>query len=344
MTIFEHVLGWRPDALTDSEPGEAVVYVLFDWPVDDPQPHVYVGIASRGFRRTRFKDHLRGAQNGDHSYRSNWLRTLDHEPAGYIIDYAPSRKAAGRLEKFWRWDLERRGFKVTNETAGGEGCTELSPDAKARMITGIREALNRPDVKARMREAWNRPGAKARRCAAIREVVIAYFANPANREKHSRATSLRFSDPIERAKTAAATREVLRLRPDLKRACVAALHSPASRAKSLASCRRPAVRQQMSDARRKRFAEDPDYKRRVLAALDRGRETYRRKRSADPNYGKASEATKARMSESQRKRFAEDPDYRARIEAALARGRATMSSQTKRARRETGLVGRTYRP
>jgi hypothetical protein len=93
----------------------------------------YVGITCR-LPRVRFLQHLSMARNGDHTYRSRWIRellALDLNPEMIIIEETTDRSR----ECYWIERYRTDGARLTNLTDGGDGTMgyRFTPEQRGRM-------------------------------------------------------------------------------------------------------------------------------------------------------------------------------------------------------------------
>jgi hypothetical protein len=129
------------------------------------------------------------------------------------------------------------------------------PEVKARRAEATREAMARPEVKARYAEAMARPEVKARRAEAM--------ARPEVKARHAEATREAMARPEVKARRAEAM-----ARPEVKarhaEATREAMARPEAKARHAEALARPEVKAKMAAAARARWA-DPRFNR--LAAL-----------------------------------------------------------------------------
>lgn len=92
----------------------------------------YVGKAVRP------KERLRGHINHvEPTHKSRWIQSLTREgkePGLRILESLPAGSSWQERERFWIAEGKRLGWPLTNETSGGDGVQDLSPEAKAKML------------------------------------------------------------------------------------------------------------------------------------------------------------------------------------------------------------------
>lgn len=109
----------------------------------DPQNHFleYEACALRGYRRTLF-DWIR--ENSDR------VRVVVLEECDYDIRY--------EREKYWITKLFREGYRLVNETWGGVGYTDLTPEARYKILGDLTDpeydAERREKISKTMLDKW----------------------------------------------------------------------------------------------------------------------------------------------------------------------------------------------
>lgn len=186
-------------------------YALADPRIDDPIQRVrYIGRTVQGLH-ARFKGHRKSVRDGGRTHRDHWLRQLfSLELQPIIIDLGQGPEGHEQsLIQHWR-DL---GADLTNRTPGGNGCRGYKwndeqvanrrrtarevasrPGWKEKVIQATIEALNTPEMKAKISEGVRRhaaqPGVAEQRREMHREVlsrpdVKAKIYSPANQRKRA---------------------------------------------------------------------------------------------------------------------------------------------------------------
>src|SRR5579859_1651924 len=106
------------------------VYALIDPRTSELR---YVGITCQR-PNVRYGHHLSMARNGDHSYRSRWIREVladGEKPVIVLLEETADRSR----ECYWIEQYRSEGARLTNLTDGGEGTPgyRFTPEQRARM-------------------------------------------------------------------------------------------------------------------------------------------------------------------------------------------------------------------
>lgn len=105
-----------------------IIYALVDPRTSSAR---YVGMSTRGSARP--EEHLWMAQNGEHTHKASWIRSLDKLGLAYGIEVLEECETPEELperERYWIKKLRAEGADLTNHTDGGEGL--LNPDDSVR--------------------------------------------------------------------------------------------------------------------------------------------------------------------------------------------------------------------
>lgn len=103
------------------------IYALFDPLTEESR---YIGKSNRPSRR--FRQHL--TKKRKKSHRDNWIQSIlndGREPYYYVIDEVPMDEWE-YWEKYWIEQYLQWGFKLTNETNGGQGAIGYSHTDKTK--------------------------------------------------------------------------------------------------------------------------------------------------------------------------------------------------------------------
>jgi hypothetical protein len=270
-----------PALPTGRMPGWRSIYILYD-PRTGPDAGRYIGAAADPDKRLR--GHLRDARSGSTKPVYIWLAAMlaeGIEPKMDVLMWVPAKMA---------WFVEQReiraarmkGMTIYNaqRSRGGEGMprrlrgTRAAEQEPRQLLTAeersaiTREAMNRPEVKARhsaaTREAMNRPEVKARHSAAL--------ARPEVKVRHSAAMREVMARPEVKARNREAlarNREVM-ARPEMRARMREAFASPEARAR-LAETARACWADPEYRARHREAMARPEVKAKLVAALARRR-------------------------------------------------------------------------
>lgn len=232
----------------------------------------YVGKSARGTDRPM--EHF-PPPRVDVTYKAIWLRkllTLGLAPEIVVLEVCDSREALSSREQWWiAIGRAALGKRFTNATAGGDGCTDPTPELRAKMGAAISAVKNRPDVKARIsarsKEVSARPEVRAKKSVGMREAWL----RPGYAEWHNAALKAAFARPEVKDKHSASAKAA-HARPEVKerhRAALIAAATPEVRAKRGASIKealyRPEVNTKLRAAIRAGLSK-PEVKAKIAAA------------------------------------------------------------------------------
>lgn len=132
--------------------GQFLIYGLFDPRNDELR---YVGKSVSGL--TRPKAHLFPSQLRAHTHKNNWIKSLqvrDMKPEVVILEET-NRESLQELEKCAIQHYREMGFRLTNLTDGGEGCTgrKLSPEARAKISAAQKGRVRSEETRKKTSES-----------------------------------------------------------------------------------------------------------------------------------------------------------------------------------------------
>lgn len=90
----------------------------------------YLGQTSETPRR-RLQKHMTEARGGKVNHRLNWLRSLDRLPEIEVIEWVLPSDVENR-EKYWIAVAREYGCNLVNDTDGGEGAINPSPETREK--------------------------------------------------------------------------------------------------------------------------------------------------------------------------------------------------------------------
>lgn len=114
----------------------------------------YIGRASS---KKRPMEHMRPAKLAlDFTPKARWIRALVATGASYsvkVLEDAPSASALNDAETWWIAHGRTHAWPLTNQTAGGDGMLEATPELRERMRRNSTGRKHRPESKEKMRQA-----------------------------------------------------------------------------------------------------------------------------------------------------------------------------------------------
>lgn len=128
-----------------------VVYGLVD-PRDGE--YRYVGLSTRGLARPR--SHLGRVNDNDHTYRANWLRTLNAnnlKPIIVVLQECVDEDELAYAEDYWIRLLRIEGQRLTNHLSGGFVGRKPDEATRAKLSTALRGRTCSPEAIQHMSEA-----------------------------------------------------------------------------------------------------------------------------------------------------------------------------------------------
>jgi len=111
------------------------IYGLFD--PREPEHIRYVGKSNADRIRGRIHTHKKSVlyEKSKVNYRLNWLKKLEKQQVKFeyrIIEVCTSLNWQEK-ERYWIKKLKEEGHKLTNSTAGGDGCIEPTPELRKKL-------------------------------------------------------------------------------------------------------------------------------------------------------------------------------------------------------------------
>ena len=108
-----------------------IVYVLYD----ENGEVRYVGQTTKSLEE-RIKEHLWSSSLRRPGHKNHWLRSMlarGERPTGRILQGFNTKEDLDGAERYWIRFLKERGCRLVNDTDGGEGLRNPSPETRARM-------------------------------------------------------------------------------------------------------------------------------------------------------------------------------------------------------------------
>jgi len=173
------------------------IYELRD-PRDESKSPRYVGITKRSLYK-RLQEHLSKQELGDRkSYKVNWIKFLlknNSRPTIHLIEEVEGWEYACKVEQYWIKEFKEQGYKLTNNTDGGEGaigykhskeqCKILSDRAKSRKFS--------EETRKKLREARAkqiRGKATPKEADRLRKLTLGIKLSEEHKRKVSEANSI----------------------------------------------------------------------------------------------------------------------------------------------------------
>ena len=99
----------------------------------------YIGITVKSLS-SRLSNHIRHARAGEKNYRANWVRKILSQGLKPIIELIEETTDFNR-ESALIAEYRAKGFRLVNTTSGGEGCHNLSKEARERISQSLRQRV-----------------------------------------------------------------------------------------------------------------------------------------------------------------------------------------------------------
>lgn len=158
----------------------------------------YIGKTEEELSR-RLRNHLAEARNKLVSHKQRWLRkclNLGVAPTMWLLEEVQQGESWQDRERAWIAKAVALGFKITNQTAGGEGVVMNDPEAVARWKANLAVAMDKVRETPEFKENKSK-GAK-RAWVTHRDALMTAFARPETKAKHSKRAKRCWSDPDTR--------------------------------------------------------------------------------------------------------------------------------------------------
>jgi len=159
-----------------------------------PSGKVYIGLTSQSLR-TRICHHHRHARLGKQWPLSQAIRKYGELLHWEIIVTGLTKPEAVQIEKdlIKQLDTQKRGY---NATSGGDGCFDISPDARRRQRVNNKKwhLEHKQQICEDNKLRSNRPETKKK----MSNNTKAFYANEENRKKQSQRIKAHFSNPETR--------------------------------------------------------------------------------------------------------------------------------------------------
>ena len=151
----------------------------------------YVGVTKRTLKK-RMRQHIHDAKTGVMTHKSNWIRQLLKEhrrPIIDIIDIVPEYDWAF-WEQYWIAQLKSWGFRLVNETMGGEGTLGNKgwkhSEITKSTIRSKNSGINSYNFGKRLTEEWKQKISDS----------LSGNKNPFYGKKHTNQTLDKLSQPV----------------------------------------------------------------------------------------------------------------------------------------------------
>lgn len=171
---------------------------------------IYIGLSIYGLEKRRNR-HLRAAERGSHYYFHCALRKYGPEVFDWEVVTCGAFHVLPTLERAVITEYKAAGYVLYNQTDGGEGTLNPSPELRAK----FKAANERPEVRARrsaaQKEAQNRPAVVEKRSEAMR----AKFSSPEINIKWSEVQKIAKNRPDSVVRNRAA-QKIAQNRPEVK--------------------------------------------------------------------------------------------------------------------------------
>jgi hypothetical protein len=157
------------------------IYGLFD---PFTQELRYIGKTKRS-PRERLNGHIYNAQRGKNTHTSFWIRTLlakGSRPELQLLEECVDTNAE---ERFWIQYYRYVGCRLTNHTAGGDGCQDPSPETRKKLSDAARRYSSDPEVRLKRSKTATRLFASPEGKMSASKRASARMSTVTNRRLHA---------------------------------------------------------------------------------------------------------------------------------------------------------------
>lgn len=218
----------------------------------------YVGKTTLSLK-SRLTNHIAEAVNKQKTHKQRWIsRCLSKglRPSIWLLEEVGKKKRWQDREIAWIAKAKSYGFKLTNQAEGGEGMRFTDPEEikkwKRNLAAAMKEVRSRPDYKRSRTDSANKAWASSR------PAMMAAFAKPETKAKHSARASRCWNDPETRK------RLMNRWTPEARQKQAALI---LERAEKIKAALTPEVRAKQGEKMKLWWAENPDHGKKCNAAI-----------------------------------------------------------------------------
>ncbi len=160
----------------------------------------YIGKTDQDLRR-RLTNHLSDARKNAENHRQRWIRkclNIGLLPSIFLLEEVPAGQCWQEREIAWIARAIELGYRLTNQTTGGEGVQLSDPETLARWKINLSAAMER--VRARPGYMQCRKDSSKKGWESSRHIMLAAFANPETKAKHSKRAKRTWENPETRGR------------------------------------------------------------------------------------------------------------------------------------------------